>query len=125
MCLKIIQKCLPKAFDPESFLQNTLLGKVLIKTVEKAKSLYTCSFSDLSGGLVTVTSAVTSVVPPHTPATPLTPMMSPCPATLNQAVRPGEAQTITVTLPVTPLATADGIADQRRHWWHIEEVNSV
>ena len=74
---------------------------------------------------MTVTSAVTSVVPPHTPATPLTPMMSPCPATLNQAVRPGEAQTITVTLPVTPLATADGIADQRRHWWHIEEVHSV
>ena len=51
--------------------------------------------------------------------------MSPCPATLNQAVRPGEGQTITVTLPVTPLATADEIADQRRHWWHIEEVNSV
>ena len=72
-----------------------------------------------------MTSAVTSAVPPHTPATPLTPMMSTCPATLNQAVRPGEPQTITVTLPVTPLATADGIADQRRHWWHIEEVNSV
>ncbi|CAH3035120.1 unnamed protein product [Porites lobata] len=34
------------------------------------------SFSDLSGGLVTVTSAVTSAVPPHNPATPLTPMMS-------------------------------------------------
>ena len=44
MCLKIIQTCLPKAFDPESFLQNPLLGKVLIETVEKAQSLYTCFF---------------------------------------------------------------------------------
>ena len=61
-----------------------------------------------------MTSAVTSAVPPHTPATPLTPMMSPCPATLNQAVRPGEAQTITVTLPVTPLATADGMELQTK-----------
>ena len=41
-------------------------------------------------------------------------MMSPCPATLNQAVRPGEAQTITVTLPVTPLATADGMELQTK-----------
>lgn len=65
---------------------------------------------------------MTSAVPPHTPATPLTPMMSPCPPVMTQAVRP-EAQTITVTLPVTPLATTDGMADQRRHWWHIEEVN--
>lgn len=77
---------------------------------------------DLSSGLVAVSSGVTSAVPPHTPATPLTPMMSPCPPAMTQAIRP-ENQTITVTLPVTPLATADGIADQRRHWWHIEEVN--
>ena len=68
-----------------------------------------------------VSSCVTSVVPPHTLATPLTPMMTTCPPAMTQAVRP-ETQTITVTLPLTPLATADGIADQRRHWWHIEEV---
>jgi len=44
---------------------------------------------------------------------------------MSQAVRP-EGQTITVTLPVTPLATNDGMADSRRHWWHIEEmVNSL
>ena len=79
-------------------------------------------FSDLSGGLVTVSSCVTSVVPPHTPATPLTPMMSPCPPVMSQAARP-EGQTITVTLPVTPLTTGDPMVDQRRHWWHIEEVN--
>lgn len=52
-------------------------------------------------------------------------MMSPCPSAMTQGVRP-ENQTITVTLPVTPLATTDGMADQRRHWWHIEEmVNSL
>lgn len=80
---------------------------------------------DLASGLVAVSSGVTSAVPPHTPATPLTPMMSPCPPAMTQAIRP-ENQTITVTLPVTPLATTDGIADQRRHWWHIEEmVNSL
>lgn len=80
---------------------------------------------DLSSGLVTVTSCVTSAVPPHTPATPLTPMMSPCLPAMSQGVRP-DGQTITVTLPVTPLATSDGMADQRRHWWHIEEmVNSL
>jgi len=80
-------------------------------------------FSDLSSGLVTVSSCVTSAVPPHTPATPLTPMMSPCPPVMSQAARP-EGQTITVTLPVTPLTTGDPMVDQRRHWWHIEEVNS-
>jgi len=79
-------------------------------------------FSDLSSGLVTVSSCVTSAVPPHTPATPLTPMMSPCPPVMSQAARP-ESQTITVTLPVTPLTTGDPMVDQRRHWWHIEEVN--
>ena len=79
--------------------------------------------SDLSSGLVTVSSCVTSAVPPHTPATPLTPMMSPCPPVMSQAAR-AEGQTITVTLPVTPLATGDPMVDQRRHWWHIEEVNS-
>lgn len=71
---------------------------------------------------MTVSSCVTSVVPPHTPATPLTPMISTCPSALTQAVQPN-SQTITVTLPVTPLATTDGITDQRRHWWHIEEVS--
>ena len=50
-------------------------------------------------------------------------MMSPCPPVMSQAARP-EAQTITVTLPVTPLTTGDPLVDQRRHWWHIEEVNS-
>ena len=45
---------------------------------------------DLSSGLVTVSSCVTSAVPPQTPATPLTPMMSPCPPIMTQAaaVRP-------------------------------------
>lgn len=81
--------------------------------------------AELPGGLVTVSSCVTSVVPPHTPATPLTPMMTTCPPAMSQAVRP-ESQTITVTLPITPLVSADGMADQRRHWWHIEEmVNSL
>ena len=80
-------------------------------------------FSDLSSGLVTVSNCVTSAVPPHTPATPLTPMMSPCPPVMSQAARP-EGQTITVTLPVTPLTTGDPLVDQRRHWWHIEEVRS-
>ena len=79
-------------------------------------------FSDLSSGLVTVSSCVTSAVPPHTPATPLTPMMSPCPPVMSQAARP-EGQTITVTLPVTPLTTGDPLVDQRRHWWHIEEAS--
>lgn len=80
---------------------------------------------DLSSGLVTVSSCVTSAVPPQTPATPLTPMMSPCPPIMTQAaaVRPEGQQTITVTLPVTPLPTGDAVVDQRRHWWHIEEVN--
>lgn len=83
---------------------------------------------DLSNGLVTVSSCVTSAVPPQTPATPLTPMMSPCPPIMTQAaaVRPEGQQTITVTLPVTPLPTGDAVVDQRRHWWHIEEmVNSL
>ena len=73
---------------------------------------------------MTVSSCVTSVVPPHTPATPLTPMMTTCPPAMSQAVRP-ESQTITVTLPITPLVSADGMADQRRHWWHIEEARNL
>ena len=125
MCLKIIQKCLPKAFDPESFLQNPLLGKVLIETVEKAQSLYTCFFLRSvrwfgdSDKCCYKCSATT--YPSHTPYSH-DESLSRYPKSSRAT---WEAQTITVTLPVTPLATADGIADQRRHWWHIEEVNSV
>ena len=79
-----------------------------------------CNPTELPAGVVTVSSAATAI--PVTPLTPLTPAMvtTGTPLQVTQAL-----SGVTFALPTLTAIPTDASLDQRRNWWHIEEVCTV
>ena len=71
--------------------------------------------------MVAVSSGATTAMP-HTALTALTPAMV-APGTSLQVTQPLSG--VTFTLPTITTLPSDGTMDQRRNWWHIEEVRCM